>query len=215
MLDFNVLIPVYNTKPHHLLEAVFSVINQKEVGNYKILLVDDCSQDIDTLKMLEFLHQNKRGFCECHVHHLNENGGTSEALNVGHNVLSSEYIAIMGSDDISSPDRFLKQTTYLKNNPQVDVLGTQLYGFYDDDICRNAFFTTRHPASPTLANTKDNWLVNHGTVMYKNEKVKAAGGYDLQKRRAQDVDLWGRMAPNNKFANLISVCYAWRRFKTK
>lgn len=211
-IDFSVLIPVYNTKPDELLEAVFSVINQKINQHYKIVIVDDGSDCMDTIGVLEYLKKaGKRGFCEVVVHTLEHNQGTSKALNYGHSIISSEYVAIMGSDDISHPERFAMQTQFLRGR-NIDVLGTQLFSFYRDDMTRKPLFTSSHPLHPTLTNTKDGWMVNHGTVFYKNETVKRFN-YNPEIGRAQDIDLWKRMGkdPNVKFVNLQQTLYAWRR----
>ena len=213
MIDFNVLIPVYNTKPNALIEAVFSVINQKINQHYKILLVDDGSTDTDTLALLDYFQkEGKRGFCEVVVHHLDKNEGTSKALNYGHSILTSEWIAIMGSDDVCHESRFDLQTRFIKGR-KLDVLGTGLFGFKNGDIERKPMFKAVHPVSPTPQNTKDGWMVNHGTVFYRNQAVKDAGHYNPALRRAQDVDLWKRMyAKGNVFFNLQEVLYGWRRY---
>jgi glycosyltransferase involved in cell wall biosynthesis len=207
MLDFTVLIPVYNTNPAHLLEAVNSVINQSIDRHYGIYIVDDGSDNLETLKMLDYL--KSRG---CKVFHLTHNMGTSAALNEGHKLIQSEWIAIMGSDDISHRDRFKLQIEHLEKNLDIDVLGTNLFSYYDDDIRRVAKFTSNHDYQPDLKKT--DWLTNHGTVFYRNQKVKDAGLYNEGLRRAQDIDLWKRMyLAGNKICNLKDVLYAWRRFR--
>lgn len=216
MKDLTVLIPVYNTKPDHLLEAVFSMINQNINKHYKILLVDDGSKDVDTLAMLNYLANNKRGFCEVDVHFMDRNGGTSAALNKGHELVSTEYIAVMGSDDITDKSRLVLQMEYLEKHPEIDVLGTQLFSFYNDDIRRTVVWTSSHPERPNtnVGDSSTLFLVNHGTVIYKNQAVKDVGGYDLGYTRGQDARLWRNMAAAGKtFANLQQVLYAWRRFR--
>lgn len=214
MNNLSVLIPVYNTRPAALLEAVFSMTNQTIDKDVKILLVDDGSTSNDTRSMLLFLETNKNLYKEVAVHYMDKNGGTSAVMNKGHELLDSEYIAVMGSDDVSDSNRLLLQMKYLEANKNIDVLGTNLFSFYDDDIRRTPVFTSNHKARPTLADSAYGWLVNHGTVVYKNQSVKDVGGYDIGYRRAQDVNLWKRMAEKGKtFANIPEVLYAWRRFR--
>lgn len=209
MKDFTVLIPVFNTKPQHLYEAVYSILNQNIKQSFNILLVDDASNNYETIIAINALTKHNR----VQMFALTENKGTSGALNKGHELIESEYIAIMGSDDISDRSRLSSQMAFIEKNPMVDVVGTNLFSFYDDDIERNRRFTSKHPLKPTLANTTNGWLVNHGTVIYKNQSVKDVGGYKLP-GRGQDVDLWTRMAQNGKtFANIEPVLYAWRRFR--
>lgn len=206
-IEFTVLIPVFNTKPEALFEAVKSCMNQTHKAK-EIVLVDDGTTDIETLKVMHLLED-----MGCRILTSMANEGTSAALNYGHDKIDTEYIALMGSDDVSHPDRFRRQVQFLTLNP-VDVLGTQLFGFDNADIERKHMFKTNHPKNPTANNTANNWFANHGTVFYKNQAVKDVGGYDIAKRRGQDVDLWARMYKAGKsFYNLPDMLYGWRRYK--
>lgn len=208
-IDFTVLIPVYNTKAAELIEAAFSVhpTNQSIKQDYKILIVDDGSTNQDTLKALDFLGL-QHGI---NVYHKHENGGTSSALNKGHEIIETDYIAIMGSSDVSFPDRFKLQVEHLEKNPDIDVLGTQLFSFKESDYTRTPIYQTSHKYETTLKERTEGWLTNHGTVLYKNQSVKDVGGYILP-GRYQDVDLWKRMAlSGKKIRTLDVVTYAWRK----
>lgn len=206
--DFTVLIPNYNTPPDQLFEAVYSMLNQSYPKPFKILIVDDGSTRMDTLQALETLKLNPK----INVHMMDVNGGTSAVLNKGHELIDSKYIAIMGADDISHKNRIETQVRVLEANPKIDVCGTNLFAFYSDDMLRKSIFTSQHPIKPVPRATNKWWLTNHGTVIYKNESVKKAGGYDLTLRRAQDVDLWRRMyEAKMSFHNCPEILYAWRR----
>jgi glycosyltransferase involved in cell wall biosynthesis len=206
-MEFTVLIPVFNTKPDALMEAVSCIVNQT-VKAKKIIVIDDGSTDPKTFEMLEVINRSP----DVHVMFMEVNEGTSGALNRGHLMVNTEWVAIMGSDDVCHPERFAKQVKYLEAHPNVDVIGTQLFSFKADDITRRSIFKSSHQLRPT--SIKDGWIVNHGTVMYRNSAVAKAGGYDLSKRRGQDVDLWRRMwAKGFKFANIQEILYGWRRYK--
>lgn len=206
-IDFNVLIPVFNTDPAHLYEAVRSILTQNIQQKFKIVIVDDGSTKASTIVAVNALRSS-----DIVIRRLDENKGTSVALNHGHEVIDSEFIAIMGADDISHRNRLINQVEFLQQQPKIDVVGTDLFSFKDNDIFRVPIWTSNHPEIPTLSNTKNGWLVNHGTVMYRNQAVKDVGGYDPAKRRAQDVDLWGRMAnAGKKFYNIKQTLYAWRK----
>lgn len=212
MLNFTVLIPVFNTNAHELIECVFSISkkNQTIEQDYDIVLVDDCSDNLETIAALKF--------CEtvygCKILKTPNNLGCSGALNLGHDYIKTEWIALSGSSDISFPDRLKVQIDHLERNPSIDVLGTNLFSFSDKDVFRKPIFTSNHAYTRTLKDSSYGWLTNHGTVVYKNESVKKAGGYDLNYRRAQDVDLWKRMFHlGMKIHTLPNVLYAWRRDK--
>lgn len=208
-IDFAVLIPVFNTKASELLEAVLSVLpkNQTLGEYYDIWIVDDGSTKKDTLVCLEFL-KNTLGI---KLIRLDKNSGTSAALNAGHEAIKNEWIAIMGSSDISLNFRFKLQVEHLLENNDIDVLGTNLYSFKESDPSRRPIYTSSHKYETRLGERSEGWLTNHGTVMYKNNSVKEVGGYKLP-GRCQDVDLWKRMfLAGKKIRTLNQVTYGWRK----
>lgn len=211
-MKLTILMPVYNTPTHHLLESVYSIWNQDDGGKHHIIIINDGTDDEDTLTVIRFL--KTKGI---EVITLDENKGTPSAFNIGHQFAKTEYVAIMASDDISHHARFRKQIAYLENHPETDVLGTQLFSFYNHDIKRKSLWTSSHPEIPDLESfTGSNhpFIVNHGTVIYRQSAVMAAGGYNENYRRAQDVELWGRMVKKGfVFRNIPDVLYAWRRYK--
>ncbi len=216
MIDLTAIVPVFNTKGSHLREAVHSLLNQVGPDNkWPILLVDDGSTSLDTIHSLEMLTRNPR----IQLLKLSENSGTSVALNMGTKACSTPWVLIMGSDDISHSSRVLRQLAYLKKNPGTTVLGTGLTGFYDDDLKREPCFQITHKEIPEprrVGKDAKYFIVNHGTTIYKREAAEAVGGYDPEKRRAQDVDLWERMyKAGHTFRNITDPLYSWRRFRIK
>lgn len=209
-MNLTVLIPVYNTQPHHLMESVFSIIHQDDGNKHRIILIDDGSTDYETTRALQFFerYENIETY---HIPH----GGTSSALNYGHSIVKTEFVALQGGDDVSHPSRFKHQINLLKSDKKADVVSTNLFSYYDDDITRKPLFTSFFPQIVTkpYARTSD-WWANHGTVVYRQEAVMKAGLYDKSIGRGQDVDLWKRMkAQGCRFTCVTDVCYAWRRFR--
>lgn len=209
-MKLTVLIPVFNTKPAALLEAVYSILNQDDKVDHDIIIVDDGSSDFETLNVLKMLTHLSRRVTLCTMV---ANNGTAHALNHAHSLVKTDFVAIMGSDDISHTSRFRLQIDYLKKHPEVDVLGTNLFMYKDSDFTRKPNFVSDHKEVPRFGTDKQNWVVNHGTVIYRDSIVKKVGGYDNSKRRAQDVDLWGRLnTAGAVFRNITEVLYAWRRY---
>lgn len=209
MIDFTVLIPVFNTKAPELIEAVYSVHKTRQSINqdYDIVIVDDGSISLETINAINFLE----AVLKVHVIRLPKNMGTSAALNAGHDFIKTEYIAINGSSDISHPDRFKIQCGHLEKHKYIDVLGTNLFSFSDKDLTRKPLFTSKHSYTTSLKERTEGWLTNHGTVIYKNQSVKDVGGYKLP-GRYQDVDLWKRMSLAGKSIHTLpDIMYAWRK----
>lgn len=208
-MNFTVVIPVYNTRPDHLLEAVSSIVNQDIDEPFRFILIDDCSTDQDTIDAIEYLSSRME------VIRLSPNAGLASVLNHAIDLCDTEFIVRMDSDDVCSPQRLMHQFAYLQDNPDCDVLGTNLFAFQSNDIRRQPLFITDHPEAPvprTSSSSNADWLVNHGTVVYRKSAVLAVGGYNPTLRRKQDIDLWRRMYANGAvFRNLTGIFYAWRR----
>lgn len=206
------LVPCFDTPGGHLIEAVNSLLYQNGVET-TVLVINDGSTRDDTIEALKMLACHPR----VRVHHLHSNTGTPAALNFGHAMIDTQYTVLMGGDDISHPDRLRHQIAYLEANPKTDVLGTGLWAFKDvGSSFRAKWFGFEHPEVPRpkmYPGVHDAYfLVNHGTVMYRNSAVKDVNGYDESKRRGQDVELWRRMHGAGKvFRNVTKVLYAFRR----
>ena len=220
--DFTVVIPVYNTEPAALYESVRSVLPQRQTlgRKYNVLLVDDASTNDATRYMIDHLVESNRDTLGSYT--LEKNSGTSGALNVAHELIGTEWIALQGSDDISDRERFARQVMALqKSQENIDVIGTNLFSYADHDIHRTPLFTSNHPWNYRMTDRRtlervraSGWFTNHGTAIYRVQAAIDAGGYDLSLRRAQDVDLWKRMDKMNKqIRTLPDVLYAWRRYK--
>jgi len=211
-MTHTVLIPVFNTPAPHLIEAVNSMLYQKRVVT-KVLIIDDGSTDPGTREAIELLELHDR----VDALRLGKNEGTPTALNKAHEIVKTDYSIIMGSDDISHLSRLELQLEYMKQHPETDVLGTGLWAFKDSGstLFRSKWFEFVHPEKPLpRVNGTHNmyFIVNHGTVIYRNKAVNDVGGYNPLYKRGQDVELWKRMWENKAvFRNLPNILYAFRR----
>lgn len=209
MIDFTVVVPVYNTAPDHLLECISSILNQSIVQDFNVTILNDGSTNVETLRMIKYLSKNNR----VKVVTIKENGGVAAALNYFHKITPNKYIAVCGSDDIFHKDKLKMQVEWLEKNPDTSVLSTQLFGFKNSDIERKSLFRSSHALNCNPKSDTNYWIANHGTVIYKNADVVDAGGYNDAIKRGQDVDLWKRMYDKGyKFQCLPDILYAWRRY---
>lgn len=125
----SVVIPAYNCADF-LGEAISSVLNQS-FQDFEIIVVNDGSTD-NTASVLETFHDRIRIINQ-------SNKGKSEARNTGIEASSGDFVAFMDADDISHPDRFSSQVDFLRQNPDIGVVGSdvaivdnrqQIKGFY-------------------------------------------------------------------------------------
>lgn len=91
-MKFSIIVPVYNVEAY-LERCVESLINQT-YNNIEIILVDDGSKDNSPKLCDDFVKKDSR----IKVVH-KENGGLSDARNVGLEIATGEYVLFVDSDD--------------------------------------------------------------------------------------------------------------------
>ena len=114
----SVIMPVYNGE-RFLSEAIDSILAQT-IGNFELIIVDDGSTDGSAQIIKEYAQRDGR---VCVLQH-GENRGQAAARNSGLAAAQGEYIIGMDADDISPPERLRKQLDFLRQRPDIGVLGT-------------------------------------------------------------------------------------------
>lgn len=208
--DFSVLLSVYwKEKSEYLEQAIDSIYFNQTLKPKEIVLIEDGKLTDELYEIIKKL-KNKIGDSIFKVISLEKNMGLGNALKIGVENCSYEYIARMDTDDIAYPERFEKQFLYLKENPDIDVLGSymsEFSGSIDNIICikdcpsndidMKKYMKLRDP-------------VNHPSVILKKSSVLAAGNYQ-EIFLNEDSYLWGRMLVKGfKFKNILEPLIYFR-----
>lgn len=127
------------------------------------------------------------------LHQFSENRGLACVLN---DLLSSiwlshiEYIARMDADDISLPDRFISQITFLKQNPEVDVVGCNISEIDENSTSKGKII--RYPKTHTDCRKHFRYRdpLAHPAVMFRRCFFNKVEGYRREFRKNQDTMLW-------------------------
>jgi len=187
----SVLMAVYNGEKY-LPEAIESILNQT-FTDFEFLIVDDGSTD-RTQEIINS-YQDPRIKLISNP----ENVGLTRSLNRGLDRARGEYVARMDSDDISVPERFAKQQTYMDAHNEVAVCGTWAR---DIDAEGQVTGVRETPVGDDLE--REYWRpspIIHPSAMIRRAHLNGLR-YDEQIRYAQDFDLWLRLKPHHKLANL-------------
>ena len=136
---------------------------------------------------------------------LPENRGHGEARRAGLACCNYDLVALMDADDISAPDRFEKQLSYMEEHPDVSVVGGQIAEFVgdlDNVVGLREVYPTDEEIKKDL---KQRCPLNQVTVLFRRADVEAVGGY-LDFFCEEDYYLWVRMyLAGMRFANLPDV----------
>ena len=111
-----VLMPVYNEEKF-LAESINSILSQTYIY-FELLILDDGSTD-NSLKIIKaYAKEDKR----IKILVNNKNQKTAKSRNILLKKATTEFIAWMDADDISSPHWLQNQMDFLKQNPKIDVV---------------------------------------------------------------------------------------------
>ena len=190
--------PVYNCQLY-IREAVDSILNQTET-NFEFLILDDASTD-QTVSII-------KSYTDSRIKLIvkPQNSGLSNSLNLGLQLAKGKYIARMDGDDISHPERFSKQITFLEANPAVVLCGSWFTLIGSERIVK---VPAQHDEIK-LAFLKGNSIA-HSSVMIRKQSLDAfTVVYNVSKEPAEDYDLWVRLMLKGKLHNLQEVLLDYR-----
>ena len=199
-MQFSVLMSVYKKeKPEYLKRAIESVINQT-LQPSEIVIVKDGKLTDELDKVLDLFSFRYLDLFK--VISIPEHVGLGKALAKGVLNCSYEIIVRMDSDDISHPERFEKQISFLAEHPEIDVVGSWITEFDgdEDNICVSRETPITHDEIKKFARKRS--PMNHMTVIFRKKAVLDAGNY-MPLLWFEDYYLWVRMLLKGaKFANL-------------
>ena len=200
----SVVLPVYNCA-EYAGAAVQSILDQT-FSNYEFIIIDDGSTDGTSDVLREFRDPRIQTITQ-------DNRGLASALNRGLELARGRYIARQDADDISLPDRFIKQIKFLDTHPSCALVGTWA------DIWREREKTGRahhHPSEN--AELQFELLFNnpfvHSSVMLRRSALEQAGVYASDSfPQTGDFELWSRLARKNEVANIPEVLQIYREVR--
>ncbi len=182
MATISVVMPVYNTAVPFLQESIDSILNQT-LRDFEFIIIDDASTN-DAKEYLDGLTDPRIRLIRNET-----NIGITKSLNIGFKAARGKYIARMDGDDVSFPERFEKQVTFMESHPDVIVCGTKTVdygepvpetaGTIEDREYYRVRMLFRNPG-PT-----------HSTAFFDREKlIRYQLEYDERLIYAEDYGMW-------------------------
>lgn len=196
----SVLMPVYNTKPEHLREAIDSILAQT-FTDFEFLILNDCSPNADVEEVVKS-YTDPRIVYAVNEHNLGISGSRNRLLDMA----KGEYLAVMDHDDISLPERFEKQVAFLDVHPDVGIVGTFTRGMSKGTV----------KLRPTADMEIKKMLMahcnlSHPSCMLRASVLKEHGiRYEEMFSPAEDYSLFARLIPVTQFAILPEALFIYR-----
>lgn len=194
----SVIMPVYNCELY-INDAIDSILNQTH-NNFELLIIDDASTD-KTLELAKKYSDVRVKVIEKPI-----KTGLTNSLNHGLKIAKGKYIARMDGDDISLPNRFSKQISFLEANQEVILCGSWFNIMGSDRIVK---VPEKHDQIK-LAFLKGNCIAHPSVMMRKKALDAFSVVYDGSKEPAEDYDLWVRLMSKGRLHNLQEVLLNYR-----
>jgi glycosyltransferase involved in cell wall biosynthesis len=181
--------------------ALVSIMRQTFV-NWELIVLDDCSTDA-TLRVVQSINDDRIRLIPGQ-----RPRGLAFRLNQAIDLARGFYFARMDGDDVSLPERFERQVSYLVANPEIDLLGTggvvfagdgQVLGVRETPVTHDRI--CRRPWS--------GFYLAHPSWMGRMEWFRTYR-YDARLKKAQDYDLLLRSYERSLFAALPEALIGYR-----
>jgi glycosyltransferase involved in cell wall biosynthesis len=181
----SVLLPVLNAEPAYLELAVRSILAQT-FQEIELILVEDPSAR-PARSLISALGDPRIQY----VANL-ERTSLVRQLNQGLLLARADLVARMDADDIAAPDRLEKQVEFLRDHPEIDVVGSWIEGINEKG---ERIGYRCYPVSPRQVREAVRRInpVAHPSVMYRRETILNIGGYQDSYPVVEDYDLWSRL----------------------
>jgi glycosyltransferase EpsE len=198
---------VYRCKdPASLRASVESIISQT-YEDWELLMVDDGSDDNGTTyaTMRDVAALDRRVTALSYE----KNQGLAYALDYCLERARGRYIARQDDDDLSEPNRLIREVTFLDKHPDIAIVGTTATLF----DCHGEWGLLDVPENPDRSSFLWNSPFIHPSVVMRADALRAVGGYRVAPETLllEDYDLFMRMyAAAMRGANIQQPLYHYR-----
>lgn len=208
-MTISVLMSVYRSEKAAFLDAALrSVWTEQTLRPNEIVLIEDGPLG-DDLTVVINQWQLELGD-QLHIVKNEKNLGLTKSLNKGLAVATGDLIARMDSDDISDPNRFVRQVKFLMEHPEIGIVGGSLREFNEDcDNLRVRHYPLTHDDAVRYI-CKASPLA-HPTVMMRRSIFDDGLRYNEKYRMSQDIALWfDAIMRGYRIANIPEVTINFR-----
>ena len=199
---YSVLMSVYQNDDSDFLKIALESIYDKQTRKPdEVVVVFDGPLKEQLYDVLNAFQKGREDVVKYYPQEVNR--GLGEALRIGSELCTGDYILRMDSDDISDAKRFEKQIAYVEAHPEVDAVGSDIAEFNEDptkEEMRTRICPARHEDIVRMCKKRN--PMNHVTACIKRSSLMKAGGYQSL-LLLEDYLLWINMiVAGCKLANI-------------
>lgn len=207
--NISVIMAVYSNDYHmHFDRALESIWLEQSIKPTEIILIQDGFLPTPLLMIIDKWSSLLKDVLVIRKNEFNL--GLTKSLNIAIRLAKCNFIARMDADDISIPTRFEKQIAYLKENPEVDVVGCSTQEFNTHGTLP-LIRTFPENNSDILSMIHKSSPMCHGTVVFRRRIFDEGNSYNENYRTSQDLALWFDLIKKGyQFGNVNEVLYQVR-----
>lgn len=219
-MDLTVICPVYNTPPEFIEQAVRSVLMQTASNKIEIIIIDDSSNNLDTLSTLKKLSYK---YSEIRLIEQRPNGGPSKARNLGLDLASSEWIGFIDSDDVWPEGCLERANVIISQKPDTQwicgnyallksdgIVYPSTHIFEKTSMVDNESLSRRFE-SPELMRTLVGKWSPLGSCFVRCDLIKSVGGFNSDLVYGEDWLIFLKMSAISPMDYIDSESYILRR----
>ena len=197
----SIIIPYYNDKKY-IEQTINSVLNQT-YPYYEIIIVDDGSEDEESLKKLEEIKKLDNRIAV--FHKKNEGISATRDFGVSKSSESSKYLFFLDSDDLIEPTYLECAYWTLETNKEASWAYTDSVGFEGNEYCWNKWFDSQ------VMKTRNDLVA---TAMVRKKDFLKINGYELREKAVnEDWNFWLKMIANGFYPVRMNFYGFWYRRK--
>lgn len=197
----SIILSVYD-RFDHLAESIQSLINQTYQNIEIIVVVEFSSKQKAVNKLL-----NKINNGTIIIVNNKKRLGFAESLNIGIKTSTGTFIARMDDDDISELNRIERQVEYLRDNPEIGIVGSyiQCFGKYKD-----RWDSVPIDPEECKAHMLFSTSLYHPTIMMRRNIIEKYNLYYDPNYFTEDYELWSRAIKYTKISNIPEYLVKYR-----
>lgn len=211
-MKITIIIPMYNSE-NTIIDALDSIKSQTRLDSVKeIIIINDGSTDNSEFIVKEYINNHTNMPIKLVT---TENRGVSSARNLGMKMATSEWIALLDSDDIWLPHKLERQIAIIENEPSIDFLGCG----YNDATLRIMFKPIRKLYRANIKDLCIKMFPVTPSALFKRDIFNEIGGFNETLRYAEDGNYFMQICLKYRYyylpENLVSIGHGKRPFGDK
>ena len=122
----------------------------------------------------------------------------------------TEFCARIDADDVNVPSRLEIQLKFLRNNPEVSAVGSQVMRIDEAGREYGQHYALPLKHGDIVQRMLHAWVMWHPTVLFRRQAVLEVGNYRNWEPLIEDYDLWMRLVVKHKLANIDACLVKYR-----